>query len=94
MIKYCPFMNYRKQYHDEIYCMEETCGLWDEERNQCCLKTQALAAAANPPTTPVILQPSPAAVPDASGDWIKPDSGKSNYAETKSHKLVPCYIPY
>lgn len=47
MLKHCPFMSFRSAY-EEIYCIEEKCGLWDEERNQCCLKTQALAAAAKP----------------------------------------------
>lgn len=48
MIKYCPIMSFQKDHHDEERCMEEACGLWDEKRNQCCFKTQALAAAADP----------------------------------------------
>lgn len=48
MIKYCPIMSYQKQYSDERSCMEEVCSFWDEERGQCCIKTMALAAAADP----------------------------------------------
>ena len=47
-VKYCPIMSYQKQYHDEMYCMEEACAFWDEEREQCCIKTMALAAAVKP----------------------------------------------
>lgn len=48
MIKYCPIISYQKKYSDERTCMEEVCAWWDEERGQCCIKTQALAAAADP----------------------------------------------
>lgn len=83
MIKYCPIMSFQKEYHSEEKCMEDSCGMWDEERNQCCFKTQALAAAAKPPVTPVIIQPDhpPLGDPDASpkeihynrtNDWIDP----------------------
>ena len=48
MIKYCPIISFQKQYNNENPCMEEVCALWDEKRNQCCFKTQALAAAADP----------------------------------------------
>jgi hypothetical protein len=58
MIKYCPIMSFQKEYHSEEKCMEDSCGMWDEERNQCCFKTQALAAAAKPPVTPVVFQSS------------------------------------
>lgn len=76
MIKYCPIISYQKQYSDERNCMEEACAFWDEERGQCCILTQALAAAAKSPITPVIMQPSvqttPAAIPNSSGDWVNP----------------------
>lgn len=48
MIKYCPIMSFRQQSSDGIYCMGISCELWDEIGNQCCLKTQALAAVADP----------------------------------------------
>ena len=44
----CPFMSYQRQHHNEEFCAKEYCALWDEARNQCCFKTQALAAAADP----------------------------------------------
>lgn len=47
-IKYCPIMSYQKQYHDEMYCMENDCAFWDEKRKQCCITTMALAAILKP----------------------------------------------
>ena len=77
MTKTCPIMSYRKDNWNDIFCMEQDCALWDEERNQCCILTQALAAAAEPPIIPVIMQPSvhttPAVIPNSTGDWVKPD---------------------
>ena len=45
---YCPIMSYRKQDYDKIYCIEEACSFWDEERGQCCIKSAMIAAAAKP----------------------------------------------
>ena len=46
MIKYCPFMSYRSGNVEGLYCMDNSCALYDEENCQCCFKTQALTAAA------------------------------------------------
>ena len=43
MTKYCPIISYRKNNWDNIFCMGQECALWDEKREQCCFKTQALA---------------------------------------------------
>ena len=48
MIKYCPFMSYQTTGDHEIYCFEKECGLWDEDKEQCCIK--ALSAAADKPS--------------------------------------------
>ena len=81
MIKYCPIISYQKQYSDERNCMEEACAFWDEERGQCCILTQALAAAGKPSGEPNIsrqaeyvygITTSPAVVPNNSGDWVNP----------------------
>ena len=48
MTKTCPIMSFRKSEWEEIFCLGEECAFWDEERGQCCLKTQALAAAGTP----------------------------------------------
>lgn len=79
MIKYCPFMSFQKQYHDEEKCMEEACAFWDEKRGQCCLKSAALAVADKKPggSSSVPLQAeyvytTPAVVPGTSGDWVNP----------------------
>ena len=80
MIKYCPIMSFHKEYHNEEMCMEEICGLWDEGKEQCCLKSAALAAAAKPSGGSNISQqaeyvygitPTPAVIPNSSGDWVK-----------------------
>lgn len=77
MTKSCPFMSYRGAEYEEIFCIGEECALYDDENCQCCFKTQALAAAAKPPVTPVMFQPgvciSPAAVPNGTGDWVDPN---------------------
>lgn len=83
MIKYCPIMSFHKQYVDEVNCMEDICGLWDEGRNQCCLKTAALAVAGEKPggTNGVSLQAeyvypistTPVVSPNSSGNPINPN---------------------
>ena len=45
---FCPITSYQKQYQSGTECMEEICAFWDEKREQCCIKTMALAAAADP----------------------------------------------
>ena len=80
MIKYCPIMSYRDNNMEGIYCMDDSCEWWDEEKRQCCIKTQALAAAAKPPAEPEQLNgtyppyqqyftTTPCVVPTPSGDW-------------------------
>lgn len=77
MIKYCPIMSYQKEYNSEEKCMEEICALWDEERHQCCFKTQALAAVVkpsggfNPPASEFTILPPPTTL-NGSGDYINP----------------------
>ena len=83
-VKYCPIMSYQKQYHDEMYCMENDCGFWDEEKGQCCIKTMALAAAAKPsggssPTAQAYhISPSSYCQIDAVSDKIINDSYQIN----------------
>ena len=77
MIKRCPIMSKQNESHSKIYCIEKECAWWDEERGQCCILTQALAAAVKPPVTPVIMQPAvtttPAVTLNNSGDWVNPN---------------------
>ena len=74
---YCLIMSYRKQDYDKIYCIEEACSFWDEERGQCCIKTMALAAAAkpsggfNPPASDFAVFTSPATI-NGTGDYVNP----------------------
>ena len=42
---FCPITSYQKQYQSGTECMEEACAFWDEELNQCVIKTMALAVA-------------------------------------------------
>jgi hypothetical protein len=44
MAKYCPIMSHRQKTFGTENC-STNCALWDEENNQCCFKTMALAAA-------------------------------------------------
>lgn len=78
MIKICPIMGFRDENYEEILCGEKECAWWDEERGQCCILTQALAATVKPPVTPVIMQPAvtttPAVTLNNSGDWVNPNS--------------------
>ena len=78
---YCPLMSYRAQDGEGIYCMDDSCALYDEERGQCCLKTQALAAARNASSVPrqaeyvypVMPNITPVIEPNSSGDWVRPN---------------------
>ena len=62
---FCPITSYQKQYQSGTECMEEACAFWDEEREQCCIKTMALAVAAkpsggfNPPASDFAVFPPP-----------------------------------
>ena len=83
MTKYCPIMSRRERaYRGEEVCLKDVCALWDEEREQCCFKTQALAAAAKPSGGSNISQqaeyvysitPAPAVTLNSSGDWVNPN---------------------
>lgn len=48
MTKCCPIMSGREKFYSEKVCIEKECAFWDEEREQCCIKTMALAAAVKP----------------------------------------------
>lgn len=71
MIKYCPIMSYRDNNMAGIHCLEENCGMWDKEREQCCILTQAIAAAGKPTVAAVPGQvlPFPVMTPQSTGDW-------------------------
>lgn len=83
MIKYCPIISFHNQYSDERNCTEDICGLWDEERNQCCLKSAALAVAGQKSgsASGVSLQAeyvypistTPAVIPNSSDNSINPN---------------------
>ena len=70
MTKTCPIMSFRKPEWEEIFCLGEECAFWDEEKEQCCLKTQALAAPVNPVVSFPSVSTSPAIIPNSSGDWV------------------------
>ena len=93
MIKYCPIMNFRDEHYEEIFCGEKECAWWDEVRSQCCILTQALAAAGKPSVTPVVFQPNvqttPAIVPNSSGDWEAPNPYKIT---CNNSKVTDSYI--
>ena len=77
MTKRCPIMSKQTDSHSKVYCFENECAFWDEEREQCCIKSAMIAAAAEPPVTPVIMQPAvtttPAVTLNSSGDWVNPN---------------------
>lgn len=37
----CPIMSYRDQHGNFAQDCTHTCGFWDEENQQCCIKTLA-----------------------------------------------------
>ena len=71
MTKRCPIMSKQNESSSKVYCFESECALWDEEKNMCCIKSAAIAAAGKPPVSvsPGFVSPSPAMVPDLTGDW-------------------------
>ena len=81
MTKTCPIMSFRDKNYEEIFCGEKECAWWDEERGQCCILTQALAAAGKTSGVsrqaeyvyPVMPNITPVIEPNSSGDWIKPN---------------------
>lgn len=73
---FCPITSYQKQYQSGTECMEEACAFWDEEREQCCIKTIAVAAAKpsgsfNLPASEFTILPSPNTL-NSSGDYVNP----------------------
>ena len=73
--KYCPIMR-----DGNKYCMTDSCAFWDEEREQCCLKTQALAVAGKksggsgsiPLQAEYVYTTPPIHTPNSTGDWVNP----------------------
>lgn len=45
MTKRCPIISNREKSWGEEDCLKGNCALWDEEREQCCIKSAALAVA-------------------------------------------------
>ena len=45
MIKHCPIMSGREKTYSEKVCIEKECAFWDEEREQCCIKSAMIAVA-------------------------------------------------
>jgi hypothetical protein len=45
MTKHCPITSGRSNTYSQRVCEEEKCAFWDEELNQCVIKTMALAVA-------------------------------------------------
>ena len=45
MTKSCPIMSKREKTYGDIECIRSNCALWDEEREQCCIKSAMIAAA-------------------------------------------------
>lgn len=44
---YCPFMR-GSQYNSIGQCETEFCALWDNQKDQCCIKTMALKEPPDP----------------------------------------------
>ena len=45
MAKRCPIMSKQAECRSKVYCFESECAFWDEEREQCCIKSAMIAAA-------------------------------------------------
>ena len=45
MTKRCPIMSKREKSWGEEDCLKENCALWDEEREQCCIKSAMISVA-------------------------------------------------
>ena len=43
----CPFMK-GSQYNSTGYCEQRHCALWDNQEDQCCIKTMALKKPEDP----------------------------------------------
>ena len=77
MIKHCPITSGRGNTYSQRVCEEEKCAFWDEELNQCVIKTMALAVAAkssggfNPPASDFAVFPPPTTI-NGTGDYINP----------------------
>lgn len=65
---FCPFMR-GSLYNSTGYCEERHCALWDNQKDQCCIKTMALREPVDPIQT--IVHQSYKYPSDASerGDW-------------------------
>lgn len=40
-MKYCPIMSFQKECVSEVCCREENCAWWDNQTEQCIIKTLA-----------------------------------------------------
>lgn len=52
---YCPFIR-GSQYNSIGRCETRLCALWDNQKDQCCIKTMALKEPADPIQT-IVNQP-------------------------------------
>ena len=81
MLNYCPITSFHNEYKTDTYCAEQKCAWWDEKNSQCCIKT--LCAAAGKPSGEsgiskqaeyvYSVSPTPAVIPNSSGDWVNPN---------------------
>lgn len=86
MTKRCPIMSKQNESHSKIYCFESECAFWDEEKNMCCIKSAAIAAAdkSSVSVNPCFVSPSPAMVPNTTGDWHLSTSSNPYRVESQS----------
>lgn len=91
MTKRCPIISNREKSWGEEDCLKGNCALWDEEREQCCIKTMALAAAgkkdggSSPTAQAYHISPSSYCQTDAVSDKIIDDS----YQLTRDISIAP-----
>ena len=91
MIKHCPITSGRGNTYSQRICEEEKCALWDETRNQCCFKTQALAAVADPLDK---IREQAMYIPVRPTTGEKPFNAEYSTISQDDEPFEPKYIPY
>ena len=87
--KCCPIMSRRGRTYGDLICYKNKCAFWNEQNNECCVKTLCCAGIGNPVD---MIREQVTYVPTRSTTGVKPQDYYYNGERTEEVNLTDQYI--